>query len=236
MQNHGTSTTHVDGLFSVGAHFGYTKSRRHPSMSPFIFGTKNRVEIFDLETTSFALEKATSFIRDIAKTGKTILLVSGKAEATPVVKRIADRLGVPYVAGRFVGGTLTNFGQIRKRVDRLQSLLQEKEQGGLSRYTKKERLLLDREIERLTKDFGGIVSMTSLPSAIVIIDPRQEKNVIAEAKRMHIPTVGLLNSDCDLKTVTYAVPGNDALQKSIDFFLTKIADAFEEGKRGTASV
>lgn len=225
-----TNDTYVDDLFAAGSHFAYTKSRRHPSVTPFIFGTKNRVEIFDLEATSAALDKALNFIKELGKAGKTILLVSGKAEAIPLVRTTAELIAMPYVAGRFIGGTLTNFTQIRKRVDRLQKLMGEKEAGELTKYTKKERLLIDREIERLNKDFGGIVTLTAQPSAIVLIDPKQEKNAVAESKHMKIPTVALANSDCNINEVTYAVPGNDSLQKSIKFFLSAVAKAYTEGK------
>lgn len=220
----------VEGMFEAGSHFAYSKSRRHPSVSPYIFGVKNRVEIFDLEVTSGSLEKALEFVKELGREGKTILFVSGKAEATPLIRSFADDLSMPYVAGRFVGGTLTNFVQIRKRVERLEKLISEKESGELSKYTKKERLLIDREIERLTKDFGGIVTMKSLPTALILIDPKQEKNAVSESKHMRIPTVALANSDCNLNEVTYPVPGNDSLQKSIKFFLSSVVGAYKEGK------
>jgi small subunit ribosomal protein S2 len=143
---------------------------------------------------------------------------------------------MPYVGSRFIGGTLTNFPQIRKRIERLEQLLAERESGELNRYTKKERLLIDREIARLTKDFGGIVSMKHLPAAIVLVDPKREYNVVREATQLRIPIVALLNSDCNLREVTYPVPGNDSLKSSVSFFLKEIVEAYLEGKKsGTAT-
>lgn len=223
----------VDALFQAGMHFGYARSKRHPSTSSYIFGTKNSVEIFDLEATSKKLEEAKAFIGAIASEGKQVLFVSGKSEAKEIVKLIADSINQPYVAGRFVGGTLTNFPQIRRRVEKLEKLTSEKEKGDLSKYTKKERLLIDREIERLKHDFGGIVSMKSIPAAIVLIDPKKETIAVDEAKRLHIPTVALANSDCNLKSVNLAVPGNDSLKKSITYFLEEIAKAYRTNKRET---
>lgn len=224
----------IEALFKAGAHFAYAKSRRHPSVSPYIFGAKNRVEIFDLEATNEALQKAAAFVKELGRAGKTILFVGGKPESQKAVRAAAERLSQPYVAGRFVGGTITNFPQIRKRVEKLLKLTSERESGELNRYTKKERLLIDRDIDRLSKDFGGIVSMASIPAAAVVIDPRYEKIVVAEAKYAKIPIIALANSDCDLNNIAYAVPGNDALQKSIALFLQIIAAAYEEGKKSTA--
>jgi len=225
----------VEALFKVGAHFGYNKSRRHPSISPFIFGAKNRVEIFDLESTSESLVVAKQVLFNLGKEGKQILFVAGKNEAKEAVTIGASAIAMPYVAGRFIGGTLTNFPEIKKRIEKLIRLEAEKQAGELNRYTKKERLLIDREIARLTKDFGGIVSMKQLPAAIVVIDPKREYNVIREAKILRIPIIALLNSDCNLKEVTYAVPGNDSLKSSITFFIDQLVLSYQEGKKNIAT-
>jgi small subunit ribosomal protein S2 len=226
----------VEALFKAGAHFAYGKARRHPSVSPYIFGSKNRVEIFDLEATSTTLVTAKDFIRNLGKEGKMALFVGGKSEAREAIISEATNASMPYVGSRFIGGTLTNFPQIRKRIERLEQLLAERESGELNRYTKKERLLIDREIARLTKDFGGIVSMKHLPAAIVLVDPKREYNVVREATQLRIPIVALLNSDCNLREVTYPVPGNDSLKSSVSFFLKEIVEAYLEGKKsGTAT-
>lgn len=224
----------IEGLFKAGAHFGYNKSRRHPSVSPYIFGAKNQVEIFDLEATSEALNVAKEFVKNLGREGKTILLISGKSEAKNAVKEAATAINMPFVAGRFIGGTLTNFTQIKKRIDKLEKLLGERESGELNRYTKKERLLIDREIDRLLHDFGGIVSLKSFPAALIIVDPKREYNAVKEAQLLKIPIVALANSDCNLREVTHPVPGNDSLQKSAEFFVKEIVSAYEEGKRTAA--
>src|SRR5579885_3392981 len=138
----------IDSLFAVGAHFGFDKSSSHPSATPYIFGQKNKVEIFDLEKTSVELAKALDFVKELGKKHATLLFVSGKYEAKQAIENAAASLGQPYVAGRWIGGTLTNFGEIKKRVNKMEDLMTQREKGELSKYTKKERLLIDRDIEK----------------------------------------------------------------------------------------
>lgn len=221
-------------MFSVGAHFAYSKSRRHPSAAPYIFGAKNGIEIFDLEKTSPLLEDALIFIEKIASEGRQILFVSGKREAILPIREAADKINQPYVAGRWIGGTLTNFDEIKKRVNRLETLLQEKEKGLLAKYTKKERLLIDREIEKLTTRFGGIVSMKGKPGAIFVVDADQEDIAVKEAAVGNIPIVSISNSDCNLSKITYPIPANDGSVRSISFVLENIIKAFEEGAKKVA--
>lgn len=225
----------VEALFRAGAHFAYSKSRRHPTATPFIFGSKARVEIFDLEKTQDILEKTKEFVRGIATSGKQILFVSGKNEAKEAIKKGAEAISQPYVAGRFIGGTLTNFPQIRKRIEKLERLLGERERGELSKYTKKERLLIDREVKTLEDMFGGIVSMKSLPAAIFVIDSKREHIVVAEAAQLRIPVIALSNSDCDLSEVRFAIPGNDSARASIEFFVHEIVSAYKEGRTATVA-
>lgn len=220
----------IDALFGVGAHFGSRRSRRHPSGAQHIFGAKGGVEIFDLEKTKMSLEKAEEFARALSKEGKQVLFVTSKSEARDALVEAATRLGMPYVAGRFVGGTLTNFGQIRGRIDKMIDLRTKREKGELSKYTKKERLLIDREIERLETFFGGLVSLTSLPKAIFVIDPRKEDIVVTEALIENIPVIALASSDCDISRIEYPIPGNDASRQSIAYFIERIASAYESAK------
>ncbi|MCE9644319.1 30S ribosomal protein S2 [Candidatus Parcubacteria bacterium] len=220
----------IEALFKVGAHFGYAKARRHPTAKPFIFGAKNHVELFDLEETEKALAAAKAFVSAVAAQGKQVLFVGGKSEAKEVVKSAAEASGLPFAAGRFVGGTLTNFSEIRRRVDKMERLLSERETGELNRYTKKERLLIDREIAKLQSNFAGIVSMKSLPAAVFVVDPRREHIAVLEAKRLHIPVVALANSDCDLSQVDYAIPANDSSRASVAHFVEEIASAYREGR------
>ena len=160
----------IKTLFDAGAHFALPKSLRHPTAAPFLFATKDHTDIFNLEETERRLEDARTFVRSLA--GKHMLFVGGKNEVTEIVKSAAIEAGAPYVAGRWIGGTLTNFKNIRKRIDRLQKLMEERERGELEKYTKRERLLIDREIEELLARFGGLVSMIELPAALFVIDTR----------------------------------------------------------------
>lgn len=217
----------MEELFKSGAHFGFTKSRRHPSVKDFIFGSKNKTDIFDLEKTSAELEKALEFITKIASEKGSILFVGGKNEAREAIKQGAEKLGMPYVAGRWIGGTLTNFSEVRKRVDTMLDLLNQKEKGELSKYTKKERLLIDKDIERLQKLFGGIVNLNATPKAMFIVDSRFENIALKEAKQLGIPVVALCGSDTNIKLVDYAIPANDSSKASIKFFVDKVVDAYK---------
>lgn len=227
--------TDIDTLFEAGAHFGYTRARRHPSASPFIFGTRDQTDIFDLEETLKRLDAACEFVSNLSRTGGQILLVSGKNESMEVVRSAAERIGAPFVAGRWIGGTLTNFKNIRKRIDRLQKLTAERESGALEKYTKKERLLIDREIDELTARFGGIVSLEKEPSALIIVDTRAEVTAVREAKQLGIPVVGLASSDSDFSMITYPIPANDTSVKVVRLIVGKLADAYQEGKKEAAT-
>lgn len=222
---------HVDNMFKAGAHFAYSRSRRHPSVSPFIFGTKNKVELFDLEKTSELFASALEYIKTLAKENKTILFVGGKSEARKAVANAGIALAMPYVDGRWIGGSLTNFKEIRKRIEKYERLQSEKEKGELAKYTKKERLLIDREIANLEAMFGGIVSMRELPKAMFVVDPKREKIAVKEAQDMGIPVIALLGSDCDIKEVNHAIVGNDSSKTSIEYFLSSVVKAYEEGKK-----
>ncbi len=219
----------IERMFKVGAHFGYSKSRRHPSMKPFIFGMKNRVEIFDLEKTKETLAKAKVFVEELGRARKTILLVSGKREAVEFLKNAAGTLSMPFVAGRWIGGTFTNLGEIRKRVEKLLDLTDKREKGELAKYTKKERLLIDRDISNLEEMFRGIVPMKKLPEALFVIDPTHEETAVTEAHKTKVPVVALMSSDCDLSFVEYPIVANDSSLSSISFFIAEIVGAYEKG-------
>lgn len=221
----------IKKLFEAGAHFGYTRTRRNPTIAPFIFGQKNRNDIFDLELTAVQLEEAKKAIEDIATKGKSILFVAGKNEARIIMRRAAEKADEPFVCSRWIGGTLTNFKEISKRIRRLESLLSDKEKGNLEKYTKKERLLMDREIEDLEATFGGIVSMKELPGAMFVVDPRHEDIAVREAHAVGVPVIAVANSDCDLSMITHAIPANDATAKSITFFVDEILSAIDAGKK-----
>lgn len=225
----------VDALFGVGAHYGYARSRRHPSVKPYVFTSKNKTDIFDLEKTKELLDKTTELLKTLGKEGKQILFVSSKHEALAFAKRAADEIGMPYVAGRWVGGTFTNFSAIRSRIDKLITLREQREKGELAaKYTKKEQLMIDREIARLEHLFSGLVSLKSLPAAIIAIDPGKEHIAVAEAKKTNVKTIALSGSDCDISLVDYPVVGNDASSSSIAFFLDAVVSAYREGQKHRA--
>jgi len=224
-----SSKTKIDEMFQVGAHFGFAKSRRHPSAIPFIFGKKSDVEIFDLEKVEQKLNEAKEFVAKIASEKKQILFVGGKKESQNIIKEVADKIEMPYVSGRWIGGTLTNFEEIRSRVKKLQDLTSQKDKGELGKYTKKERLMIDRQIEKLEDRFGGIVSMDRKPGAVFIIDADKESIARDEAIKNNIPVISLMSTDCDMTRVQYAIPANDTSVKSIRFFSEEIASAYGEG-------
>lgn len=225
----------IDALFSVGAHYGYGKTRRHPSAAPYLLGLKNRVDIIDVEKTKTLLEKAKAFVHTLGSEGKTLLFVGGKHEAYGAVVAGARELGLPYASERWVGGTLTNFAQIRSRVDALLDLKGKRERGELAKYTKKEQLLIDRDIARLEKLFGGFVGLTVLPAALFIVDPKEEKTAAAEALQLDIPVVALASSDCDISKIAHPIVANDASMGSIAFFVQEIVKAYQEGKKSAVS-
>jgi small subunit ribosomal protein S2 len=220
----------ITDMFAAGAHFGYSRSRRHASAKPYIFGVKNGMEILDLEKTSLDLENAKEFIKTLAKGGKQILFVGTKNEAKKAVENGAVSVDMPYVTERWVGGVLTNFPEIKKRIARLEDLRNKREKGELIMYTKKERLLIDKDIERLERNFSGLVSMKDLPVAMFVVDPKKEGIAVKEAQYLHIPVVALAGSDCNLKELDFAIPGNDSSVSSIAFFVGQITQAFKDGR------
>ena len=220
----------IEEMFKAGAHFGYSKTRRHPSVAPYIFGVKNRVEIIDLEKTDELLEKALAFISSLAKEGKQILFVGGKNEARKALRAAAESVGMPFVDGRWIGGTLTTVPDIKKRLFKLEDLVKQKEKGELSKYTKKERLVIDREIANLDRFFSGILAMKDLPKALVVIDSKKEIIAVTEAQKMNIPVIALGNTDCPVTGINYPIVANDASISSVAFFLDEIAKAYQKAK------
>lgn len=226
-----TTSTLIDSMFGAGAHFAYSRSRRHPSVTSYIFGAKNKVELFDLEKTSELFAKTLEFIKTLGKENKTILFVGGKSEARKAIANAGLALAMPYVDGRWIGGALTNFKEIRKRIEKYERLTGERERGELTKYTKKERLLIDREIDNLEIMFGGIVSMKDLPKAMFVVDAKREHIAVKEAQDMGIPVISLVGSDCNILEVNYPIVGNDSSKTSIEFFLSTVVKAYEEGKK-----
>ncbi len=228
--NHTSERTLIERLFDVGAHFGFSKSRRHPTTSPFIFGNKQGTDIIDLEQTALALENACVVCSEAGKAGKHILFVGTKEEIASTVKEHAIRAKMPYVVNRWVGGMLTNFSETKKRTARLNELIAQGESGELERkYTKKERVIIGRELDKLIHNFSGIQHMERLPYAIVMVDPRHQSIAVREARDLNIPIIGISNSDTNLGPITYPVVANDSLQSSVSFILDMLVNAYLEG-------
>src|ERR1035437_529893 len=225
----------IEEMFRSGVHYGYSKSRRHPSVSQYVFTTKNGVDIINIEKTQELLQKALEVVSGFAASGKTILFVGTKPEARQQIIETALALNMPYVGERWVGGALTNFPEIKKRIVKLLDLRDQKEKGELDKYTKKERLLIDREMDDMTKNFQGLSGITRTPDAVFIVDPKKEHIAVTEAKKMKLPVIALLNTDCNLKQVVFPIVANDASVSSITFFLSKIKEAYINGSNGTAS-
>lgn len=224
-------TSQYKELFEVGAHFGYSKTRRHPSTKPYIFGVKNQLEIIDLERTEEMLNSALEFVKKLASEGKKILFVGNKPDIREVVKSGAEKANLPYVAERWIGGTLTNFDQIKKRTGRLQQLKDEKAKGGLDKYTKKEQNVLAKEMADLERFFAGILGMERIPAALFVVDSKAEDIAVVEAKKVGIPVISISNSDCDIQAVDFPILANDNTQKSVSYFVGRVVDAYLSGTK-----
>lgn len=224
--------TLIDRLFEAGSHFGFQKSRRHPTVKPYIFGAKQGTDIFDLEKTSALIEDAKAVLKKAGSEGKTVLFVGTKDEATKVVKEMAEKAEMPMVVNRWIGGMLTNFAEIKKRVARLEDLISQGESGELERkYTKKERVVIKRELDKLMFNFGGIRTMKKTPDMMVVVDPRHDSIATTEARDMNVPVIGIMSSDTNLRDVTTPVVVNDALQSSVRLVLGELTDAYLEGRK-----
>jgi small subunit ribosomal protein S2 len=217
-------------LIDAGMHYGHHASRWNPKMKPYIFGKRNFIHIINLRETLRGLITASRFITQVVASGKMVVFVGTKRQARRTVREQALRCGMPYVAERWLGGTLTNFRTIRSRLDRLFELEGIVEGPEIDQYTKKEGARLKRELSKIRRNLDGIRSMDQLPGALVTIDPRREKIAVAEAKALRIPTVGLADTDCDPDTVDVLIPGNDDAMRAVEVTLRCIGDAVLAGK------
>ena len=223
----------VKRLFDAGAHFAQVKSRRHPSMKPFLLGARGKSEIVDLEKTETQLEAAKAVLSTLAKEGKLVLFVGGKAEIAPLVKAAAESAGAPYVATRWLGGTISNWNEIKKRIDRLADLTEKKAAGTLAKqHTKLEVVKLDREMKKLQTRLDGIATLEKRPDALLVIDTAHEKHAVKEANDARIPIIALMNSDCDLSDATYPIVANDSTRASVKLILGELAEALKAGRMG----
>jgi small subunit ribosomal protein S2 len=215
-------------LENINVHYGYSKSRRHPSMQTYIAHTKNNIDIFDVEKIQQTIDAATVAIQDLAKKGKTVLFVGTKPEIKDIVRRGAEKAAMPYVIQRWVGGTLTNFSEIGKRVNKLIANTTGRDEEKYSKYTKKEKLLMERETKKLDLLFGGLVDMKKKPDALFVIDVRAEHIAIQEAEKEGIPVFGIANSDCNIEDIAFPIVGNDTSRDSVLHLVNVIATAYSE--------
>lgn len=221
----------IEQLLSSGAHFGHLTRRWNPKMAPFIFGEKNGIHIIDLRKTQVLVNIARQAIYDIAQSGRTILFIGTKAQAKLIMRDEAQRSGVHYVSERWLGGMLTNFTTIRKSIKRLETIDKMEVDGTFEKLTKKERLMLNREKERLRKVFGGIEEMTRIPGALFIVDIKKEHLAVKEAKILGIPVFAIVDTNTDPEDVDYPIPANDDSIKTIELVTKIMADAITEGSQ-----
>ena len=219
-------------LLEAGVHFGHQTRRWNPKMARYIFTERNGIYIIDLQKTVKKLEEAYSFIRDISVEGKPVLFVGTKKQAQDSVKEEAERAGAYYVNARWLGGMMTNFSTIRRRVSRLQQLRAMEEDGTFDLLPKKEVIKLRLEIEKLEKFLGGIKEMRQLPGALFIVDPRKERIAVAEAKKLGIPIVAIVDTNCDPDEIDYVIPGNDDAIRAVKLISATMANAIIEGREG----
>ncbi len=230
------SSVSMKQLLEAGVHFGHQTRRWNPKMSKYIFTERNGIYIIDLQKTVKMLDNAYDFIRDISAEGGEILFVGTKKQAQEAIKEEAERCGMHFVNARWLGGMLTNFKTIKKRIARLEQLNKMKEDGTFDLLPKKEVIKLELEIEKLEKFMGGIKNMGTLPKAMFIVDTRKEKIAVAEAKNLGIPVVAIVDTNCDPDEVDYVIPGNDDAIRAVKLIAGAMADAVIEGRQGEQTV
>ena len=216
-------------LLEAGVHFGHQTKRWNPKMKPYIFGARNGIYIIDLQKTVRLFKSAYNFVVDAAQTGDSILFVGTKKQAQDSVAEEAQRCGMFYVNDRWLGGMLTNFSTVKQSIDRLKRLDAMVADGTIEAYTKKEALQLDKERQKLEKTLGGIKGMNKLPGMLFVIDPKNEEIAVSEAKKLGIPVVAIVDTNCDPDDIDYVIPGNDDAIRAIRLLTSKVADAMIEG-------
>ena len=226
------SVVSMKQLLEAGVHFGHQTRRWNPKMSEYIYCERNGIYIIDLQKTVKKLEEAYEFVRKLSEEGKSILFVGTKKQATEAVKEEAARVGMYYVNARWLGGMLTNFKTMRTRVERLAQLKKMQEDGTFDMLPKKEVMKHLGEMEKLEKYLGGVKEMKKLPGAMFVVDPRKEKNAIAEARKLGIPIVAIVDTNCDPDEIDYVIPGNDDAIRAIKLIASVMANAIQEGKQG----
>jgi len=216
-------------LLEAGVHFGHQVRRGHPRMKEYIFGVRDGVHIINLEESEKLLKEAAEKVYNFGKEGKVILFVGTKKQAQPIIKELAESVGAPFMTYRWIGGFLTNFDEVRKNVRKLAELQTKKEKGDLSRYTKKEQLLISRKLEKFDREYGGVANLDRLPDIIFLSDCATEKTALSEANRIHLPVVAIADSNCNPALVDYPIPGNDDATKSLRILIGTIINAYGQG-------
>ena len=219
-------------LLEAGVHFGHQTRRWNPKMAEYIFQARNGIHIIDLQKSSKKLDEAYDFLKNQAEEGKTVLFVGTKKQAQECAKEAAEKCGMYYVNQRWLGGTLTNFKTIRNRIKRLTDIEKMQEDGTFEVLPKKEVILLKKEMEKLEKNLGGIKEMTEIPGVMFVVDPNKERNAILEAKKLNIPTIGLIDTNCNPDDVDYVIPGNDDAIRAVKLIADTMANAVIEGRQG----
>ena len=221
----------VESMLKAGIHLGHAKSKNHPAMKPYIYGVRNTIAIIDLMKTEEKLKKAVDFMRDIAVRGGLILLAGTRPGVRRVLLEVAEKTQMPYFVERWIGGTLTNYKMIHKRVEHMEMLEKEKESGGFDKYTKKERMKKEEEITRLKRFFDGLRRLTRMPDAVVVVDTTHDTTAVREARRLKIPVIALCDSNANADLIDFPIPSNDHALPAVTYMLGKFAQAIEEGKR-----
>ncbi len=218
-------------MLQHGVHFGHQQSRRHPKMDPSIYTTRNGISIINLERTREAIGRAAGFLHEVAARGGLVLFVGSKRQARPIIQAGAQRAAMPYVVERWIGGLFTNFNHVRQLVEKLHQLKQDRAAGGWQKYTKKEQLDLQGELDRLDHLVGGLGAMEALPAAVYVVDVKAEKTAVAEAKKLGVPIVALCDTNVNPTGIAYPIPANDDATKSIRLVTDFVVEAIEAGRQ-----
>lgn len=220
----------LEELLEAGCHFGHQGRRWNPKMKTYIYTKKEGVHIFDLAQTAAGLARAMAFVRDLTAAGKKVVFVGTKRQAAAIIEEAGKAAGVPFINSRWLGGTITNWDQIKKGIDRLTELEGKKQKGELKAYTKKENVLIDREINKLKRFIGGLRELKELPAAIFVIDVKKEIAAVLEARKKEIPVIAVVDSNADPELVDYVIPANDDAVRSIALIVSKLVEAVNDGK------
>ncbi|MBU1992437.1 MAG: 30S ribosomal protein S2 [Patescibacteria group bacterium] len=221
----------IKKMLDAGVHFGHRTQKWNPKMKPYIYGQRKGIHIFDLEKTYEALRKALEFIKKQVSEGKVVLFVGTKPQALKMLAKAALDTGMPYVVHKWIGGLLTNFDTVKKRIKYLKKLKDEKKSGDFEKYTKKEGVEMSKQIEKLEAALGGVQDMTSMPDVLFVVDSIRDDIAVREALKLKIPVIAITDTNADPTPISYVLPGNDDAIKSLEFFINEVADAILEAKK-----